>query len=788
MRVAPGADEGTLRMAYATGQALLVPELPHNCDIVHAAILYAEAGWYVIAVESDSKKPAQFYGRGWQHMSSRDPHEIASWFAGTDYALGLHVGRSGAVVFDMDVPEDTPAILQRAFDEFHPLIQSTRKTGERGHRVFVVPEGRRLGNSRGELGRESKTWGEVRGNNGIIVVEPSRHEKIAEGGRYKWLTTGLVPTLPDYIADLLPEAGVDTEPATDATLAAFIAENNEKNTRPQMMKGLLNKYTEALSKGSRHEATVEHLCWAMREVRYGWYPASTIIDTMESIFVAAMAGERHPKSEFKGALAFAVAQALLIDPEARRQEAVERLRATDALKQAGVGITPARDRPKVRPRSPDDYFTDRERGIDIELLANDIISLGPLALGGDGAFWMYDHGVWRWDKNVVPDRTFALLGPRYRGSHSSNARDAVQALVGTIACDPVPEYMNFANGMLDWRSGEMTSHGPHYGSTVQFPIEWDATATCPHFDSFLETILTEDYIALVWQMLGYLLYSGNPNQKAFLMLGTGSNGKGTLMRVIAALLGAENCSAESLDELNTNRFAAFSLFGKIANLAGDIDATYQTSTASFKKLTGEDLYYGERKYGDRFGFKSWAVPVFSANKIPGSADTSYGYLRRWVVIEFDRMIAEKDAIQGLSDRLVLELPGIAAKAVASLKDVIDGAGFKVDGEVAHGSDKFAKTIDQVREWLDDCTTPAPKSVENRAVAYSSYRLWAGSQGNNPLRASEFYARIEAAGYIQKKRQGTRVFVGFIINEMRALSVSGPALEGESATLPPFFTE
>jgi putative DNA primase/helicase len=171
--------------------------------------------------------------------------------------------------------------------------------------------------------------------------------------------------------------------------------------------------------------------------------------------------------------------------------------------------------------------------------------------------------------------------------------------------------------------------------------------------------MSPDYVRLAWEMLGYLLYSGNPLQKAFMFHGTGANGKTTLVRVISHMLGAGNTSTQSLDALSTNRFAPSLLFGKIANLAGDIDATFQESTAMFKMLTGEDRISGEHKYGDGFSFNCWAVPVFSANKIPGSADVSVGYLRRWVSLEFDKSF-EGAPILNLSDHLAREADGIAA--------------------------------------------------------------------------------------------------------------------------------
>ncbi|HEY5956077.1 MAG TPA: phage/plasmid primase, P4 family, partial [Polyangiaceae bacterium] len=456
----------------------------------------------------------------------------------------------------------------------------------------------------------------------------------------------------------------------------------------------------------------------------------------------------------------------------------DRLKARDAMRKAAINVGKVPDRPITRPRDPDDYFVDRDRGIDIELLAQDVLGLGPLALGPNNDFWVYKAGVWKPDRKELNRRVVRLLGPRYRNSHASNVETVVKSEAPEITCDPVPELMNFANGMLDWRTGELQPHAPHHGSTVQFPLEWQPDAECPQFDDFLASILSEDYVELAWQMIGYLMYAGNPKQKAFMFLGAGANGKGTLLRVIEALLGKENCSAESLDDLNNNRFAAYSLFAKIANIAGDIDATYQTSTAAFKKLTGEDFYYGEQKYGDRFGFQSWAVPVFSANKIPGSSDTSVGYLRRWIILRFDRTFTEEERIDGLSDRLITELPGIARKAVAALPIVIDG-NFKMDGEVEQGQEEFAQAIDQVRQWLEECTVYDPEARLKRGDVYASYRMWANASGHRPLSASEFYGRVESAAKpgqkMVKKIQGVRMFCGFRINELASRQTE-PAMD------------
>ncbi len=80
--------------------ALSIPDVD-GMDTLTAALEYAKSGWYVIPVAKDTKAPT-VVGKGWHKQSSKDPEQLVAWFAGADHALGLHVGRSGAIVFDVD--------------------------------------------------------------------------------------------------------------------------------------------------------------------------------------------------------------------------------------------------------------------------------------------------------------------------------------------------------------------------------------------------------------------------------------------------------------------------------------------------------------------------------------------------------------------------------------------------------------------------------------------------------------------------------------------------------------
>ncbi len=763
--------------------ALTIPDLDDDCSTLTAALAYATAGWYVGPCDQETKHPGSVLGKGWQNATSRDSEQIAAWFAGTDAGLFLHVGRSGGLILDVDDYSRLPDLALAAIGEHRPPFQSTRADDlRRGHYVFSQPAGRLIGNSTGNLG---KGWGEVRGKNGVIIVQPTRHAKPT--GQYLWQSTGPVP-FSAALAAALPDAADSADPATDAAVDAFL-EAHQGAARVAVLQAVLQKFdTDVAAGGSRHDALRDCCIWAAREARAGLYPARVAMKGLWSRFNRAMKADptpdRFPAVEFRGVFAWAVAQAMLTDPEQRATEVGGRLDEGGFMARKPlppVSDPAVEDAPEAR--DPAIYFQDKAAGIDVALVADDVLARGPLRLGRDGLFWIYTGGVWREARDEVRGRTVDLLRGRYRGSHSANVEHVVARRIGRINGDPVADLINLRGGMLDWRTGELLPYSPDYLSTVQLPIPWDPDAVCPRFDTFLASVLSPEGVELAWEMLGYLMLSGNPMQTAFLFFGTGQNGKGTLMRVIQALLGVDNTSSVSLDQLNGNRFAPAALYGKTANIAGDIDATYQESTAAFKMLTGEDVFRGENKHRDGFSFVSWAVPLFSANEVPGSADTSEGYLRRWTVLHFARHIERGEVVAGLSDLLTQELAGIAVKAVDSLRTLMARGHFDTSkGDVAAAADEFARKIDQVRQWVEatcititrDGITDAERDTiaanrEHAKDCYASYKAYhsQANPGARPLSAEKFGTRLSALPGIEpKKVQGVRFFQGLRIIEQR----------------------
>lgn len=315
---------------------LTIPAISEDDDTIAAALKYAAAGWYVLPVSRASKHAGSVLGKGWPAKSSRDPEEIVSWFAGSDNSLALHMGRSGAVAFDIDHPEHTPEALSQAIITTLPPYQSTRAhIPGRGHYLFAVPEGRSLGNGTGGLG---KGWGDVRGLNGIIIVAPSVHEKADQGARYLWEATGPVPVLPAFVADLLRDAGDASDAATDEQVRAFL-DRHTASQRPELLNGVMTQFANHLTTGSRHDAVVLTTAGALREAAAGMYPARLAAGRIFSAFAEAMSVSRDghertrskdsARAEFLGVLAWSIGQLTEADIETTRANLNTRLPRED---------------------------------------------------------------------------------------------------------------------------------------------------------------------------------------------------------------------------------------------------------------------------------------------------------------------------------------------------------------------------------------------------------------------------------------------------------------------------
>ena len=257
------------------------------------------------------------------------------------------------------------------------------------------------------------------------------------------------------------------------------------------------------------------------------------------------------------------------------------------------------------------------------------------------------------------------------------------------------DVINTEDCILNLHTLEVKPHSPDYLSLVKIPVKYDPEAKCPKISEFFNQVVGPEDIPVVIQMIGYCLYRTWIYQKSFMLYGrTGSNGKGVLLSVIEALLGRHNCSHRSLQDLDINRFATADLYGKYANIFGDLKSTKLLETGNFKVMTAGDAVSAEHKFAQPFTFRNYAKMIFSANLIPESEDKTDAFYRRWVIIQFNKRFADGKEDAELTKKLTTpeELSGLLNLALKGLHDLITEGGF------------HHKTIEEIKQEYEENTS------------------------------------------------------------------------------------
>lgn len=396
-------------------------------------------------------------------------------------------------------------------------------------------------------------------------------------------------------------------------------------------------------------------------------------------------------------------------------------------------------------------FYDPDTGkLDATLIADDVAD--GLGRGLDGEMYEYRDGVYVRDPNIVTKRVAAALGARY----SSSVLGQVEAHLLNIDLPDVglPElpsgyldYIVLQNGIYWWKDDALEDHSAGLGAMTKLPITHDPIAVPHSMNEWLTEVLGDDreIIRHMWEVIGYILMTGNPKHKIFLLHGPGGNGKSTMLRVLRAMLGRENYSSLSLHQLVEDRFATSSLYGKIANISGDLSSKYLADPQILKEISGGETISASRKFGHSFEFDPYAVPIFASNEFFRTSDTSDGWRRRWEVIDFTRKV---DGSRPFDEQILFqEAPGIFNLAMEGLRRMMTRGRFDPPHEAIEATSRLHDSADPFMLWLeeDDNVIRGEDESAPSSDVYGRYSRWCRRNGYSALASGPFGMRLKQQG-------------------------------------------
>ena len=330
-----------------------------------------------------------------------------------------------------------------------------------------------------------------------------------------------------------------------------------------------------------------------------------------------------------------------------------------------------------------------------------------------------------------------------------------------------------------WR---LLPHTPlYYSVAAPLPFDYVPNATCPLFTRFLQEITGGDleYISFIEEFLGYLFVPGNPYQVFVLFVGSGANGKTTLIKILEWLVGPGNVSHIPLSRF-ADRFSLHEMIGRRLNSASETITTIDAEgEARLKELTGGDTVAAEIKFVQgRINFTPSAKIVIATNSIPHFKDQSCGIWRRLHLVPFRISIPEDRQDPMLVEKLKLEGPGILNLALDGRDRLIAQGGFTVPAERTILLEEIRRNLDPIREFL---TTAYEESANGEYVgcadAYRAYTNWCSIVGVRIVDERYFGRRVKEVFYKSDRRQRggrgsqTWVYLGIMPRTLRTLTNS-----------------
>ncbi len=406
-------------------------------------------------------------------------------------------------------------------------------------------------------------------------------------------------------------------------------------------------------------------------------------------------------------------------------------------------------------------------------------SLGDALVHHGGEWWRWggtkyetvsEHDMrataWTWLDAARVEVRRAAVPCRPSQALVNRTLDALRAVVNLRGPSEMPRWLGqgdrprpedvvaFRNGLLDlgrYLAGgadRLTPHTPEWFSDACLPYEFEPGAACPRWLSFLDDVFEGDgeRIRGLARWFGYNLTSDTRQHKFAVLCGPSRSGKGTILRVLGAMLGAENVANPTLSSLGT-RFGLAPLVGKLAAIIGDGHLGRHADSAGvlerLKSITGGDRQNVDRKNAPELtNVEIKARFTVAVNELPRLPDASAALRTRMLIFPFGVSFEGREDFE-LGDRLLEEVPGIANWALEGLKELRRERRLlqpRVDLALL---DDFRRLSSPVGAFLEECCRVGSGLAIRTVDLRRAWAEWCHRNGHEPGGEANFGTKLRA---------------------------------------------
>ncbi|WP_055716164.1 DNA primase family protein [Streptomyces torulosus] len=290
------------------------------------------------------------------------------------------------------------------------------------------------------------------------------------------------------------------------------------------------------------------------------------------------------------------------------------------------------------------------------------------------------------------------------------------------------------NGLLRIRDRALLPHTPEFFNIVSVPFDYDPTATAPTWENFLAQVWPDDpdSITALQEWFGYVVSGRTDQQKILLVVGPSRSGKGTIARVLKALVGKENLAGPTLAGLGTN-FGLGTLIGKPLAVISDARLSGNDNSQVVERLltiSGEDTIDVDRKYREPWTGKLPSRLVILSNELPHFGDSSGVTANRFILLNTRLSWLGKEDTT-LTNRLTAEMPGILNWALDGLARLQRTGRITEPASSREAITTMRDTASPTSAFVRERCTTGPACTVPVDALWNVWREWAEDNGVRP---------------------------------------------------------
>lgn len=307
------------------------------------------------------------------------------------------------------------------------------------------------------------------------------------------------------------------------------------------------------------------------------------------------------------------------------------------------------------------------------------------------------------------------------------------------------ELLVVSNGNLHLSSRTLRPHDARLFTTTALPFAYDANAEPPMaWLRFLRELWPDDAESreTLQEYFGYALTRDSSRQKILMIVGPKRAGKGTIARILRALLGDENCAGPTLASLGTN-FGLQPLIGKLLAIISDARlgsrADQQVLAERMLSISGEDALTIDRKYAMPWTGALGVRFMILTNELPRITDTSGALASRFVVLRLTRSWLGAEDL-ALADKLMQELPGILNWALNGLTRLRQRGQFRQPAAALEMIRELEDLGSPVGAFLRETCVVGPSAEVSCGQLFQIWQVWCRAHGREHPGTEQTFGR------------------------------------------------